>query len=242
MCWSCAYLILPVCAYRWSSQLFIFILGQFPCLIHGRHVPKDDPSLTFEVLEFLSVYSFWVTLLMLTTFDETRSLSQDWELMGCTFLGLYRLDLSSSLLFDEFQGFVRHSSISSMSRWQVYINIVPWEKDILCMPGIESMCPPNTLYGINNTTLTLMPKLNPLLSPRWLTPEHYRQAFEIQTHNLTHVSLWLEWSHTWTVFVWRVCFVWSFARVSICMSNLVWPLEVVYCTAALPTDGHYHVV
>lgn len=100
-------------------SFFIFILGQFPCLIHGRHVPKDDPSLTFEVLEFLSVDSFWVTLLMLTTFDETRSLSQHWELMGCTLLGLYRLDLSSSLLFEEFQGFVRHSS---MSRWQVYIN------------------------------------------------------------------------------------------------------------------------
>lgn len=118
----------------------------------------------------------------------------------------------------------------------------------LTVPGV---CPLNILLWqqCKFTSLLILPlKLNPHLSPVWLTPQHYRQAMETRTNTHVHTHMWLrlEAGHPrrLCVFEGLGLRVWSFrfACVSVCLSHLVGLSAVVYCTAALPTDGHYHTV
>ncbi len=110
------------------------------------------------------------------------------------------------------------------------------------------VCPLNILDHQHcefTSLLILMLKLNPPLSPARLTPEHYRQAKKMRTN--THVLLWPERiQHCSLCMFWRFRFacvcVYVKLYVCVCVSHLVGLSEVVYCTAALPTDGHYHTV
>jgi len=117
------------------------------------------------------------------------------------------------------------------------LNIISKRQGVLCRPDIHCVCPLNILQrqlcGFTSL-LVLMLKLNPPLSPVWLIPEHYRQI-----HTCISATRVRERSSLY-------CGLCVCEAVGVCMcvcvSHLVELSEVVYCTAALPTDGHYHTV